>query len=80
MRHAEHPLPFIRFGQVIIRQTFMDRSSEAPATLHIEMLDGTENAKAAVGLHAPPVYTCEKLDKGLQNAGLLVAGASFMYV
>ena len=64
-------------GMVIVRQTFEDRTTETPATVSIEVA-GSETAVGATKV--PPPFTCEKLDKGLQNAGLLVAGASFMCV
>lgn len=43
---------------VNIRQTFLDRKTEIPATLNIERLDG--NAK-------PEPYSAAKLEKGLQS-------------
>lgn len=55
---------------VIVRQTFLDRASEIPATLKIENLNGGKY---------PNDVTAEKIDKGLSTASLFIAGAPFLF-
>jgi hypothetical protein len=57
-------------GTLIVRQTFLDRSTEKIAELKIERT-GVENR--------PSPVTAESIDKGLITAGNLVAGASLMF-
>jgi hypothetical protein len=55
---------------LMVRQTFMDRSTEVPAELHIENLDGRA---------FPDPLTPEKIDKGLSTAALFIAGAPVLF-
>ncbi len=55
---------------VIVRQTFKDRDTEIPADLQIERIGGD-------GLPTP--VTAQAIDKGLDTASTLVAGASMMF-
>jgi hypothetical protein len=57
-------------GLLIVRQTFLDRSSEKLADLRIERTDGP---------HQPVPLTAADVDAGLRNAGTLVAGASLLF-
>lgn len=57
-------------GLLIVRQTFADRKVETPARLHVKRLDGPQ---------LPEPLTPELVDKGLRNAGMLVAGASLLF-
>ncbi|MEE4024857.1 DUF1214 domain-containing protein [Gordonia sp. PKS22-38] len=57
-------------GLLIVRQTFADRTSEVPAELRIELLDGATS---------PEPLTPAALDTGLGKASLLVAGASMLF-
>jgi hypothetical protein len=57
-------------GLLIVRQTFGDRSTEKPATLRVERLDGPR---------VPEPLTSERVDEGLRNAGTLVVGASLLF-
>jgi hypothetical protein len=57
-------------GLLIVRQTFLDRSAETPAVLHIERADKS-------GPIAPPDPL--SVDKGLMTAANFVAGASFLF-
>ncbi|UQE74266.1 DUF1214 domain-containing protein [Gordonia sp. PP30] len=70
----EHPgnwLPMTpETGLLIVRQTFADRTTEVPAELSIELLDGAQ---------APAPLTCTQVDAGLGKASLLVAGASMLF-
>mmetsp|Transcript_21562 Transcript_21562/g.64208 ORF Transcript_21562/g.64208 Transcript_21562/m.64208 type:complete len:448 (-) Transcript_21562:309-1652(-) len=69
-------------GLFMIRQTFLDRSTEVPATISIVPFDNAVN-----GGPAPPVghrptprpFTCTQLDEGLRSAGLLAAAAPIMF-
>ena len=54
----------------IVRQTFLDRSAEQLADLHIECIGGPES---------PANLTPKTLDEGLASAGTLVAGASILF-
>ncbi len=55
---------------IIVRQTFQDRKQETPCEVRIERVGGD-------GLPSP--VTAEGIDRGLQNAGKLVAGASLLF-
>lgn len=55
---------------LIVRQTFADRATERIAELKIERLGGDSH---------PGMVTPQGLDKGLNTAGLLVAGASMLF-
>src|SRR5262249_38049840 len=55
---------------VIVRQTFLDREHEIPASLKIENLNGKK---------FPNDVTPEKIDKGLQTAALFIAGAPILF-
>lgn len=57
-------------GVLIVRQTFLDRDSEALASLRLERIDGP---------HRPSPITAESIDEGLKNASTLVAGASLLF-
>ena len=57
-------------GLVIVRQTFLDRSIEIPAEITIENLDGRK---------FPEPVTAASIDRGLQTAGLFVAGAPLLF-
>lgn len=57
-------------GTLIVRQTFLDRSVEAPAVLEIRRIDANANPG-----HATPAL----IDEGLKSASTLVAGASLMF-
>jgi hypothetical protein len=57
-------------GLLIVRQTFLDRSTERLATLHLERSDGAS---------APLPITPQAVDAGLRNASTLVAGASLLF-
>ena len=76
-------------GTLIIRQTFLDRSSEVPAELEIERVhlggprgeEGREGsgAERAVGGARPGHVTPALVDAGLRSASTLVAGASLLF-
>ena len=57
-------------GLVMVRQTFLDRSSEIPAELFIENLDGRK---------VPGPVTPAMVTEGLKTASLFVAGASLLF-
>jgi hypothetical protein len=57
-------------GLLLVRQTFLDRSTERLATLRLERVDGP---------HAPRPLTPRQVDEGLRDAGTLVAGASLLF-
>jgi len=57
-------------SMLIVRQTFLDRFTEVPAELSIQNLDGRTT---------PDPLTPERIDKGLQNASMFVAGASLLF-
>ncbi|MCB9283603.1 MAG: DUF1214 domain-containing protein [Lewinellaceae bacterium] len=54
----------------IVRQTFLDRSTEQLADLHIECIGGPES---------PSILTPKALDEGLTSSSALVAGASLLF-
>ena len=73
-RHDGNWLPMTsETGTLIVRQTFLDRQSEAPADLHIERINCSEDER-----HPSPL-TPKTLDEGLKSASTLVAGASFLF-
>jgi hypothetical protein len=57
-------------GTLIVRQTFLDRSTEELADLRIERIDGP---------HEPGPITPALVDEGLKSASTLVAGASLLF-
>ena len=57
-------------GTLVVRQTFLDRTTEVPAALTIECLDADAT---------PQPLTCAQLDEGLRSASTLVAGASLLF-
>jgi hypothetical protein len=57
-------------GLLIVRQTFLDRSTETIASLRIERTDGP---------NTPLPVTPAMVDEGLKNASTLVAGASLLF-
>jgi len=57
-------------GMLIVRQTFLDRAHERLAEVHIERVDGPNE---------PSPLTAEQVDKGLRDAGTMVAGASLLF-
>ena len=60
-------------GMLIVRQTFLDRSTEVPADLHIERINCSAEEKR------PSPVTPGALDAGLRSASTLVAGASLLF-
>ena len=87
--------PEPREAMFIVRQTFGDRTKETPASVRIFRRDmhapptsarrrttrsaAAASASAAEDSPPPAPLTAEKLDNGLQQAGVLVAGASAMF-
>ena len=69
--------PAPREAMFIVRQTFGDRAAEEPASLQIVMRRSAGSGAGQPGV--PPRLTAERLDAGLQSAGVLVAGASAMF-
>ena len=65
--------PEPREAMFIVRQTFGDRSKEKAAAVQIHRRGRGEASRA------PSPLTAAKLDEGLQQAGVLVAGASAMF-
>ncbi|MDX1694451.1 MAG: DUF1214 domain-containing protein [Ketobacteraceae bacterium] len=57
-------------GNLIVRQTFLDRDNEIPAELTIERIDGDG---------APEPLTSLRMNEGLRSASTLVAGASLLF-
>lgn len=57
-------------GNLVVRQTFLDRATEIPADLEIELV-GTDKE--------PTVVTPKMIDDGLKSASTLVAGASLLF-
>lgn len=55
---------------LMVRQTFLDRAHETPATMRIENLDGRQ---------APDPLTPAKVDEGLATASLFIAGAPVLF-
>ena len=60
-------------GTLVVRQTFLDRDTEIPATLKIERINCSEDKCR------PSPLTARDLDEGLKNAGALVAGAPLLF-
>ena len=60
-------------GTLVVRQTFLDRETENPAELKIERINCSEDERR------PSPLTAKQLDKGLKNAGALVAGAPLLF-
>jgi len=57
-------------GTLIVRQTFLDRTTEHPADLVIERIDGP---------NTPTSLDAQRIDEGLKSASTLVAGASLLF-
>lgn len=57
-------------GTLIVRQTFLDRTTERPADLVIERIDGP---------NTPTRLDAQRIDEGLKSASTLVAGASLLF-
>jgi len=57
-------------GLCMVRQTFLDRSTEIPAELRIENLDGRS---------VPGPVTPSQIDEGLKTASMFVGGASLLF-
>mmetsp|Transcript_42855 Transcript_42855/g.103630 ORF Transcript_42855/g.103630 Transcript_42855/m.103630 type:complete len:434 (-) Transcript_42855:28-1329(-) len=77
--HAKNWLrlePNPREALFIVRQTFGDRSKETPAKLSIRC---TTSSALSGSFGKPSPLTAEKLDRGLQQASVFVAGASAMF-
>lgn len=55
---------------LIVRQTFLDRQNEVPASLKIENLNGKK---------FPDPLTAEKIDNGLHTAALFIAAAPLLF-
>lgn len=55
---------------VLVRQTFLDKTAEQPAEIHIERIGGQT---------APGPLTAQRLDQGLTDAGLFVTGSSLFF-
>ena len=73
-RHDGNWLPMAAESRtLIVRQTFLDRETEAPAELRIERIGCAEDEKR------PRPLTPEQLDEGLKSAGTLVAGAAMLF-
>ncbi len=60
-------------GTLIVRQTFMDRSSEVPAELHIERTNLSTEEERVSSL------TAKRLDEGLKSTSTLVAGSTVLF-
>lgn len=58
-------------GTLVVRQTFLDRANETPASLEIECLSVAPGELRKL--------TAEQLDEGLRSASTLVAGASLLF-
>lgn len=57
-------------SMVMVRQTFLDRTSEIPAEVSIENLDGRK---------APGPVSPAQIDEGLKTASMFVGGASLLF-
>ncbi|OUS24641.1 hypothetical protein A9Q99_24035 [Gammaproteobacteria bacterium 45_16_T64] len=65
-------------GSLIVRQTFLDRSTELPADLLIERITRKPNGNIVV--HSEPSELTPKIvDDGLKSTSTLVAGASLLF-
>ncbi|RLU04228.1 MAG: DUF1214 domain-containing protein [Ketobacter sp.] len=60
-------------GNLIVRQTFLDRDTEIPADLHIERICPPGETAA------PSRLTPQQVDDGLKSTSTLVAGASLLF-
>jgi len=60
-------------GNLIVRQTFLDRESETPADLHIERITTADESDE------PSRITPARVDAGLKSTSTLVAGASLLF-
>lgn len=70
-KHDKNWLPMVaESGNLVVRQTFLDRSRELPAELTIECI-GSDSQ--------PQPLTPKMLDDGLKSASTLVAGASLLF-
>lgn len=70
-KHAKNWLPMVpESGNLIVRQTFLDRDTEIPAELTIERIGGDTE---------PSRLTPRILDSGLKSTSTLVAGASLLF-
>ena len=73
-RHEGNWLPMTaESGTLIVRQTFLDRTAEEPAELHIERINCPEDE------NRPAPLTPEQIDEGLKSASTLVAGAAMLF-
>ena len=73
-RHEGNWLPMTAESRtLIVRQTFLDRETEAPAELHIERIGCSDDEKR------PGPLTPAQIDEGLKSAGTLVAGAALLF-
>lgn len=69
--YAKNWLPMKKeSGNLVVRQTFLDRTTEIPADLTIECIGGTGK---------PENITPQQLNAGLNSASTLVAGASLLF-
>ena len=67
-------LPMTReTGTLVVRQTFLNRDIEVAAELRIERINCTEDERR------PSALTAQQLDHGLQQVGMLVAGAPLLF-
>ncbi len=70
-KQAKNWLPMLpESGNLVVRQTFLDRTTEKPADLIIECI-GSDNQ--------PQPLTPKMVDDGLKSASTLVAGASLLF-
>lgn len=70
-KQAKNWLPMLpESGNLVVRQTFLDRTTEKPADLIIECI-GSDNQ--------PQTLTPKMVDDGLKSASTLVAGASLLF-
>src|SRR5690606_9386030 len=70
--HSGNLLPMTHeTGTLVVRQTFLDRANETPATLEIGCLSVAPGELRKL--------TAEQLDEGLRSASTLVAGASLLF-
>ena len=72
-------------GQLLVRHTFLDRASETPARLLVELVDSAAPLLAGGGddggggASCPPDLTPARIEAGLRKTALLVAGAPLMF-
>lgn len=74
-KHDKNWLPMVpESGNLIVRQTFLDRENETPADLHIERVThSSDNA------NEPSRLTPAIMNAGLKSTSTLVAGASLLF-